>query len=145
MSRSASPLRSPSVEPCADYLPTPPQILFNALLPLRNNPAILVPTIHEPFLRRYQVLPGRAHPEMQGMASGGFILSCIRVLENAEANAASFGRQKKRKNGATGERSAENKRKKEEEGALEGTAEVKAVVEEETKVDEPMSTATAEA
>ncbi|GAA5821415.1 hypothetical protein JCM11251_004612 [Rhodosporidiobolus azoricus] len=78
------------------------QILFNALIPLRNNPAILTPTIHEPFLRQYQVLPGRTHPEMQGMAHGGFILSAIRVLVNEEANSVGFGRKGKRKAGASG-------------------------------------------
>ncbi|BGP14425.1 tRNA (adenine(58)-N(1))-methyltransferase non-catalytic subunit trm6 [Rhodosporidiobolus nylandii] len=87
-----------------------PHILFSALLPLRSHPAILVPTIHEPFLRQYQVLPGRTHPEMQGMASGGFVLTCLRVLENEAANAAAFGRKKRK--GGNGERSAENAAKK---------------------------------
>jgi hypothetical protein len=79
------------------------------------------------------------------MASGGFILSCIRVLENAEANSASYGRKNKRKQGVTGERSAENKRKKTEEKegkaatAPAGTEEAAAV--EEMKVDEPSTTA----
>ncbi|GAA5891358.1 hypothetical protein JCM6882_004670 [Rhodosporidiobolus microsporus] len=103
------------------------QILFNALVPLRNDPAILVPTIHEPFLRQYQVLPGRTHPEMQGMAHGGFILSCIRVLLNEEANSASFGRKGKRKAGGggarDGERSGGGKKAKVEQEKAEGKRE----------------------
>ncbi|GAA5979467.1 hypothetical protein JCM11641_005404 [Rhodosporidiobolus odoratus] len=118
------------------------QILFNALLPLRSHPAFLVPTIHEPFLRKYQVLPGRAHPEMQGMASGGFILSCLRVLENEEANSATFGKKKRKVGGggAGGERSRENAAKKvrveksgeaAKEAAREGDGEVSMKVERE--------------
>ncbi|BGP38423.1 tRNA (adenine(58)-N(1))-methyltransferase non-catalytic subunit trm6 [Rhodotorula kratochvilovae] len=77
------------------YSPHMP-LLFNALLRLRQHPSILAPTIHEPFLREYQVLPGRAHPQMQGMASGGFVLSMLRVYENDEANAVGAGRRKRK-------------------------------------------------
>lgn len=78
--------------------PTDPlQVLFPALQALRSHPSFVAPTIYEPFLRRYQVLPGRCHPEMQGMASGGLILSCIRVLENAEAQAISVSRRGKKR------------------------------------------------
>ena len=35
----------------------------------------------ESFLREYQVLPGRMHPNMRTSGSGGFILSMIRVLD----------------------------------------------------------------
>ncbi|GAA5957545.1 hypothetical protein JCM21900_001631, partial [Sporobolomyces salmonicolor] len=102
-------------------------ILFSALLPLRTHPAILSPTIHEPFLRRYQVLPGRAHPEMQGMGSGGFLMTMTRVLENEGVNSVSWGRREKRRllkekerekgaaEGSEGERNA--KKQKVEDGA----------------------------
>ncbi|GAA5862650.1 hypothetical protein JCM3774_001091 [Rhodotorula dairenensis] len=73
------------------------QVLFPALQALRSHASFVAPTIHEPFLRRYQVLPGRCHPEMQGMASGGMILSCIRVLENDEAQAISMARRGKKR------------------------------------------------
>lgn len=73
------------------------QVLFPALQALRSHPSFVAPTIHEPFLRRYQVLPGRCHPEMQGMASGGMILSAIRVLENDEAQAISVSRRGKKR------------------------------------------------
>ncbi|GAA5855973.1 hypothetical protein JCM8547_000436 [Rhodosporidiobolus lusitaniae] len=128
------------------------QVLFNALLPLRANPSILVPTIHEPFLRQYQVLPGRAHPEMQGMAHGGFILSAIRVLENDKANSATFGKRQKRKAaqaaGREGERSRENEAKKaklaeEKKEGVEG-GKAAAAAAEEMKVDESAAATAAE-
>ncbi|GAA5921494.1 hypothetical protein JCM3775_003074 [Rhodotorula graminis] len=88
---------SASVVVYSPHLP----LLLPVLLRLRQHPAIIAPTIHEPFLRQYQVLPGRAHPEMQGMASGGYILSMVRVWENDEANAVGVGRTRgKRKAGA---------------------------------------------
>ncbi|BGP23270.1 eukaryotic translation initiation factor 3 62 kDa subunit [Rhodotorula toruloides] len=76
------------------------QLLFAANLVLRNHPAIISPTITEPFLRQYQVLPGRTHPEMQGMSHGGYILSMIRVLENADAQAVGIGGRRGKKRGA---------------------------------------------
>ncbi|EGG11505.1 uncharacterized protein MELLADRAFT_102531 [Melampsora larici-populina 98AG31] len=47
---------------------------------LRNSPDFIHVTISEPWLRRYQVLPGRTHPEMNGTLGGGFMLSAIRVI-----------------------------------------------------------------
>ncbi|BGP30574.1 tRNA (adenine(58)-N(1))-methyltransferase non-catalytic subunit trm6 [Rhodotorula toruloides] len=76
------------------------QLLFAANLALRNHPAIISPTITEPFLRQYQVLPGRTHPEMQGMSHGGYILSMIRVLENADAQAVGIGGRRGKKRSA---------------------------------------------
>ncbi|GAA5858279.1 hypothetical protein JCM1840_001127 [Sporobolomyces johnsonii] len=128
------------------------QILFSALLPLRSHPAILSPTIHEPFLRRYQVLPGRAHPEMQGMGSGGFLMTMTRVLENDGVNSVSWGRREKRRllkekereKGGDGASKAK-KQKVEEDGAKADEAEgavrtgeeaAKAEAEETPKMDE---------
>lgn len=37
-------------------------------------------TVGEPWLRRYQVLPGRTHPEMSTSATGGYLLHALRVL-----------------------------------------------------------------
>jgi len=37
-------------------------------------------TISEPWLRAYQVLVGRTHPEMSGTHHGGFIFSAIKVI-----------------------------------------------------------------
>ncbi|GAA6051958.1 hypothetical protein JCM3770_002984 [Rhodotorula araucariae] len=101
------------------YSPHMP-LLFAALLRLRQHPAILAPTIHEPFLREYQVLPGRAHPQMQGMASGGFVLSMLRVWENDDANSVGMGRRK-RKGGAGASAAgsgARTPRDEEQEGAV---------------------------
>jgi len=47
---------------------------------LRKSPHYLSSTITESTLRRYQVLPGRTHPEMNGTPHGGYILSTIKVL-----------------------------------------------------------------
>ncbi|KAH9824250.1 Gcd10p family-domain-containing protein [Melampsora americana] len=51
---------------------------------LRNSPDFIHVTISEPWLRRYQVLPGRTHPEMNGTLGGGFVLSAIRVIESGD-------------------------------------------------------------
>ncbi|GAA5913948.1 tRNA 1-methyladenosine methyltransferase subunit GCD10 [Sporobolomyces salmoneus] len=74
-------IHSPTIQP-----------LFPCLMSLRANPLILQPTIHEPFLRRYQVLPGRTHPEMAGLTSGGgFLLSCLRVVDQGGVNSVKAG------------------------------------------------------
>jgi len=39
-------------------------------------------TISEPWLRAYQVLVGRTHPEMSGTHHGGFIFSAIKVISS---------------------------------------------------------------
>ncbi len=38
----------------------------------------------EPWLRKYQVLPQRTHPEMSMSGNGGFVLSATRVFDNKE-------------------------------------------------------------
>ncbi|GAA5985034.1 hypothetical protein JCM5350_003320 [Sporobolomyces pararoseus] len=74
-------IHSPTIQP-----------LFPCLMSLRANPLILQPTIHEPFLRCYQVLPGRTHPEMAGLTTGGgFLLSCIRVIDQGGVNSVRTG------------------------------------------------------
>ncbi|GAA5892749.1 hypothetical protein JCM8208_004081 [Rhodotorula glutinis] len=117
---------SASVVVYSPHLP----LLLPVLLRLRQHPAIIAPTIHEPFLRQYQVLPGRAHPEMQGMASGGYVLSMIRVWENDEANAVGVGRGRgKRKAGGRDGAGASGARTPREEGD-EATGRKRAKVEE---------------
>lgn len=61
------------------------QTLYDLQSRLRAHPEFLSPSIHEPFLRRYQVLPGRTHPEMNGLGSTGCILQAYRVYD-AEVN-----------------------------------------------------------
>lgn len=51
--------------------------MLQALLPLET---VLNPTITEPWIRQYQVLPGRTHPEMNGIAHGGYLLHATRVI-----------------------------------------------------------------
>ena len=36
--------------------------------------------LQEPWLREYQVLPGRSHPTMSMLGTGGFLLSGIAVV-----------------------------------------------------------------
>ncbi|GAA96840.1 uncharacterized protein L969DRAFT_94895 [Mixia osmundae IAM 14324] len=60
---------SPSLEPLA-----------SASRLLRGDPQFIGIGVHQPFLRKYQVLPGRTHPEMTGLPAGGYILTAISVL-----------------------------------------------------------------
>ncbi|KAM0788425.1 hypothetical protein ACM66B_001561 [Microbotryomycetes sp. NB124-2] len=63
---------------------------------MRHHREFLAPSMTEPWLRRYQVLPGRTHPEMNGMQHGGFLLSAIRVFDNVNVESAT-SRVKRRK------------------------------------------------
>lgn len=49
---------------------------------LRANPNFINVSITEPWLRRYQVLPARTHPDMSTSASGGYILHAVRILSD---------------------------------------------------------------
>lgn len=73
------------------------QILFAAQQRMKQEPSFLTPSITEPFLRRYQVLPGRTHPEMQGMGHGGYLLTSTRVYDDPEANSYLLGARQKKK------------------------------------------------
>ena len=64
------------------------QILIEAHAVLRSHHSIINLNVSEPFQRRYQVLPGRMHPEMMTSATGGYILHGIRVLSEEETIAA---------------------------------------------------------
>jgi tRNA (adenine-N(1)-)-methyltransferase non-catalytic subunit len=46
-----------------------------------TDESVLNPTIVEPWLRQYQVLPGRTHPEMNGTPHGGYLLHGIKVID----------------------------------------------------------------
>lgn len=61
------------------------QPLVEAHSQLRASSEFVNLTLSEPWLRRYQVLPGRTHPEMQTSASGGYLLHGIRVLTDEDA------------------------------------------------------------
>ncbi|PWN33042.1 Gcd10p-domain-containing protein, partial [Meira miltonrushii] len=60
------------------------QTLIEAHAVLRSHHSIINLNVSEPFQRRYQVLPGRMHPEMMTSATGGYILHGIRVLSEEE-------------------------------------------------------------
>lgn len=68
--------------------------MIEAQARLRLRPECLSVTVTEPWLRRYQVLPGRTHPEMQTSATGGYILHFIRVLNDEEAQKLVDSREK---------------------------------------------------
>ncbi|SPO35946.1 related to GCD10 - translation initiation factor eIF3 RNA-binding subunit [Pseudozyma flocculosa] len=60
---------------------------------LRASEEFVNISVTEPWMRRYQVLPGRTHPEMTTSATGGFILHALRVLPEGEAQAMKEARQ----------------------------------------------------
>lgn len=61
------------------------QPLVEAHAQLRGNSKVVNVSITEPWLRKYQVLPGRTHPEMMTSATAGFILHATRVFTEHEA------------------------------------------------------------
>ncbi|KAK0544492.1 tRNA (adenine(58)-N(1))-methyltransferase non-catalytic subunit trm6 [Tilletia horrida] len=63
------------------------QPLLEAQAELRRKEGWLHIEVIEPWARRYQVLPGRTHPEMNTSASAGYILSAIKVFDAETAEA----------------------------------------------------------
>ncbi|GBG87373.1 hypothetical protein CBR_g45432 [Chara braunii] len=55
------------------------QSLADCMQWLQSNKEAVSLQLSEPWLREYQVMPARTHPHMQMSATGGFILSGIRV------------------------------------------------------------------
>ena len=81
--RRTLPLLAPSA-PFAAWFPAA-QPLAEALHALRSAGAAVNLSMHEPWLRKHQVLPGRTHPTMTTDAgAGGFVLSGNRVLTKEE-------------------------------------------------------------
>jgi len=72
------------------------QIVVNLQAKLRTMPQYLCPTVSEPWLRQYQVLPGRTHPKMAMSGSGGFILNAIKIYDDPTASYALSQRRQKR-------------------------------------------------
>ncbi|UZJ55971.1 hypothetical protein CBS101457_005291 [Exobasidium rhododendri] len=64
------------------------QPLTEAHAQLRLYHSLIDVSITEPFQRKYQVLPGRMHPEMNTSSTAGYILHAIRVLTEEETRAA---------------------------------------------------------
>lgn len=73
------------------------QPLSDAVKALMNSATVLNPTIVEPWLRQYQVLPGRTHPEMNGTAHGGYIMHATRIIDEGIVSNASASRKKRGK------------------------------------------------
>ncbi|TCD65435.1 tRNA (adenine(58)-N(1))-methyltransferase non-catalytic subunit trm6 [Steccherinum ochraceum] len=73
------------------------QILSDLQGKLRDIPGYLGPAVSEPWLRRYQVLPGRTHPTMNTTGSGGFILHTIKVYDDPNASSVMAHRHKAKK------------------------------------------------
>lgn len=56
------------------------QPLIDLQAKLRSLPEWLAPNMTEAWLRQYQVLPGRTHPNMVMSGSGGYLLHAIKML-----------------------------------------------------------------
>jgi tRNA (adenine-N(1)-)-methyltransferase non-catalytic subunit len=63
------------------------QILVEAQAELKPSHSLISISVTEPLMRRYQVLPGRMHPEMMTSATGGYLLHAIRVYSEDETRA----------------------------------------------------------
>lgn len=61
------------------------QPLVEAHAQLRGDEEFINISVTEPWLRKYQVLPGRTHPEMTTSSTAGFILHALRVFGDKQA------------------------------------------------------------
>jgi len=57
------------------------EVLIDSFLHMRSSNEYVGVQMTESWLRRYQVLPGRTHPEMTTSAGGGYILSAYRTFD----------------------------------------------------------------
>ncbi|EST08001.2 Eukaryotic initiation factor 3, gamma subunit [Kalmanozyma brasiliensis GHG001] len=61
------------------------QPLAEASAKMRQDEEFINISVTEPWLRKYQVLPGRTHPEMTTSSTAGFILHALRVFGEKQA------------------------------------------------------------
>lgn len=61
------------------------QPLVEAHAKLRGDEEFINISVTEPWLRKYQVLPGRTHPEMTTSSTAGYILHALRVFGDKHA------------------------------------------------------------
>ena len=61
------------------------QPLAEASAKLRADEEFINISVTEPWLRKYQVLPGRTHPEMTTSSTAGFVLHALRVFGEVQA------------------------------------------------------------
>jgi len=73
------------------------QVLADLQTQMRTMSQYLCPNITEPWLRRYQVLPGRTHPTMVTSGSGGFILHAMKIYDDPNASSVKIHRRPKAK------------------------------------------------
>ncbi|KAJ9075014.1 tRNA (adenine(58)-N(1))-methyltransferase non-catalytic subunit trm6 [Entomophthora muscae] len=59
--------------------------LLETLLKMREASCFLNPTITDCWLRQYQVLPGRSHPDMSSPGASGFLLTTTTILDRGDA------------------------------------------------------------
>lgn len=57
------------------------EVLLHTAYWMRRSNDFLCAELTESYLREYQVLPGRMHPNMNMSAGGGFLLSALRVID----------------------------------------------------------------
>ncbi|RUP45323.1 Gcd10p-domain-containing protein [Jimgerdemannia flammicorona] len=57
------------------------EALLDACVWMRKSVDCLNPQITESWLRQYQVLPGRTHPEMTTTGGAGYVLTAMRVID----------------------------------------------------------------
>lgn len=65
-------------------------VLVDTAAWMRKSTSYLSVDISESFLRQYQVLPGRTHPEMTTSGGGGYLLSALKVIDCPEDMAIVF-------------------------------------------------------
>ncbi|KAG5720826.1 tRNA (adenine-N(1)-)-methyltransferase non-catalytic subunit TRM6 [Termitomyces sp. T112] len=73
------------------------QILTDLHTQMRATTQYLSPNITEPWLRRYQVLPGRTHPTMNTSGSGGYLLHAFKIYDDPNASSVLMHRHKPKK------------------------------------------------
>ena len=87
--RKVLPLLAPCAAFCA-FSPWP-QPLAEAMAELTKSGDAAMVSLSESWLREYQVLPGRTHPTMGTNGTGGYLLSGVKIIRAAAADAARAG------------------------------------------------------
>lgn len=85
----------------ASFVVHSPQLqpLVEAHAALRGRTEVVNVGVTEPWTRRWQVLPGRTHPEMMTSSTGGYLLSGTRVWGEEEVQQLMAGRSAAEKEG----------------------------------------------
>ena len=70
--------------------------LLEAYVAIKETGKAVMVTVSESWLRNYQVLPGRTHPEVLMSGGGGYILTGIYVDNSNDQNGSSSSNKKPR-------------------------------------------------